>query len=350
MKISAEELCALLHGSLEGDGSVMVEKPAKIEEGSSGDVCFLDSPKYLKFAYSTNASVLVIDESMVLEAPVKPTLIRVKNVRASFASILETYQRQAQKTAFSENGNKQLAFIHPTAKVDASANIGPFCYVSEGAIIGEHTTIYPGCFIGPNAQIGNSCSILASAQILHDTIIGDHCVVGANTVIGSDGFGFAPQGDGTFKKVPQTGNVIIENHVEIGSNTTIDRAVMGSTILRSGVKLDNLIQIAHNVEIGENTVIAAQTGISGSTKIGRNCMIGGQVGIVGHIEIADGTRINAQSGVAKTIRKEGTAITGSPAFDYADAMRSQVVFKSLPEMQRQLQQLLKRIEELESGK
>ena len=222
--------------------------------------------------------------------------------------------------------------------------------MSEGVIIGEHTTIYPGCYIAPNAQIGKSCSILASAQILHDTIIGDHCVVGANTVIGSDGFGFAPQEDGTFRKVPQTGNVIIENHVEIGANTTIYRAVMWSTILRSGVKLDNLIQIAHNVEIGENTVIAAKTGISGSTKIGRNCMIGGQVGIVGHIEIADGTRINAQSGVAKTIRKAGTAITGSPAFDYADAMRSQVVFKSLPDMQRQLQQLLKRIEDLESGK
>ncbi len=346
MKISAEELCVLLHGSLEGDGSVMVERPAKIEEGGAGDVCFLDSPKYLKFAYSTNASVLVIEESMVLEAPVKPTLIRVKNVRASFASILETYQQQTEKAAFSENGALQLAYVHPQAQVHPSVKIGPFCYVAEGASIGENTTIFPGCFIGPNVQIGTDCKILASAQILHDTVIGNHCVFGANTVIGSDGFGFAPQEDGTFKKVPQTGNVIIENHVEIGANTTIDRAVMGATILRSGVKLDNLIQIAHNVEVGENTVIAAQTGISGSTKIGRNCMIGGQVGIVGHIEIADGTRINAQSGVAKTIRKEGTAITGSPAFDYADAMRSQVVFK----MMRQLQQLQKRIEELESGK
>lgn len=346
MELSALELSRFLNGTLEGDPEVRVHKPAKIEEGKNGDVCFLANPKYVRYAYTTGASVLIINESLIFEQPVKPTLIRVKDAYTSFSQILDQYK----SINSSRNGVEKYSYISATAQLGSNVHIGAFSYVGDNVTIGENVQILPNSFIGKNVVIGNNTIVGSGVHILDDCIVGAHCLINAGAVIGSEGFGFAPQKDGTYKKVPQTGNVIIEDNVEIGANSTIDRATLGSTIIRKGVKLDNLIQIAHNVEVGENTVIAAQSGISGSTKIGRNCIIGGQVGIVGHIEIADGTRINAQSGVAKTIKQNGTAITGSPAFDYNAAMRAQVIFKRLPELMEKLEQLENRIKELEQNK
>lgn len=343
MEISAFELCTLLGGTLEGDPDVKVSRPAKIEEGSQGDICFLSNEKYLKFAYTTQASVLIIDEHLELDAGVKPTLIRVKNAYTSFSQVLDAWQKSKMRSGM--NGVEQHAYIHPSAMIGQNVHIAPFCFVGEGATVGDNTVLMAGAYIGNEVRVGQDCMLHPGVHILYGCEIGNRCIIHAGAVIGSEGFGFAPQPDGTFIKVPQTGNVVIEDEVEVGANTTIDRATMGSTFIRRGVKLDNLIQIAHNVEVGENTVIAAQTGISGSTRIGRNCMIGGQVGIVGHIEIADGTRINAQSGVSKGIRKSGTAVTGSPAFDYSEAMRAQVVFRKLPELMERIAELEKKLKE-----
>lgn len=347
MKISAAELCQLLNGSLDGDPEVLVSKPAKIEEAGEGEICFLDSPKYLKYAYTTGASIIVVDERIELENPVKSTIIRVKDARNGFSRILEAYQHSMQNGA--ANGVDSMAFIHPTAKVSEDVHVAPFCHIAEDAVVEKGAVLLTGTYVGKQAHIGENTQLGPGVSVMHECKIGKRCVIGPGTVVGSEGFGFAPQEDGSFRKVPQTGNVLIEDDVEIGANSCLDRATMGSTIIRKGAKLDNLIQIAHNVEIGENTVIAAQTGISGSTKVGKNCMIGGQVGIVGHIEIADGTRINAQSGVAKTIRKNGIAITGSPAFDYTEAMRAQVVYKQLPDLAARVRQLEAMIKDLEKG-
>jgi UDP-3-O-[3-hydroxymyristoyl] glucosamine N-acyltransferase len=348
MEITALELSQMLNGTLEGNPEVVVSKPAKIEEGMPGDVCFLSNEKYLRYAYITNASILIVDESLVLEEEIKPTIIRVKNAYSSFSQILEAYQKGLQKSG--GTGIDQQAYIHPTATIGSNTYIGPFCYIGKNAVVGNDVYVSPGAYVGDDVSIGNGTLLQPGVRVLQGCVVGERCIINAGTVIGSEGFGFAPQEDGTFKKVPQTGNVVIGNDVEIGANTTIDRATMGSTTIRNGVKLDNLIQIAHNVDIGENTVIAAQTGISGSTKIGKNCMIGGQVGIVGHIEIADGTRINAQSGVAKTIRQQGVAVTGSPAFDYSEAMRAQVVYKKLPELYQRLNALELKLKDIESAK
>lgn len=348
MEITALELSQLLNGTLEGNPEVVVSKPAKIEEGMPGDVCFLSNEKYIRYAYTTSASVLIIDDTLELESTIKPTIIRVKNAYSSFSQILEAYQKGIQKSAGA--GIDQQAFIHPTASIGSNTYIGPFSYIGKNVVVGSDAFISPGVYLGEGVSVGSNTLLQPGVQVLYGCQIGDRCIINAGTVIGSEGFGFAPQADGTFKKVPQTGNVVIGHDVEIGANTTIDRATMGSTMIRNGVKLDNLIQIAHNVDIGENTVIAAQTGISGSTKIGKNCMIGGQVGIVGHIEIADGTRINAQSGVAKSIKQEGIAVTGSPAFDYSEAMRAQVVYKRLPELYQRINALEKKLKDLESDK
>lgn len=345
MEFTARELCDFLHGNLEGDPSVKVRKPAKIEEGGEGDVCFLANQKYLSFAYTTKASVLIVNEDQVFDQPVPATLIRVKDAYTAIATILEQYQLMSQNGS-SGHAIEKLSFVSPKAKIAENVHIGHFAVVADEVCIGTGSVIYPNVYLGHNVRIGAHCKIYPGVVILNDCIVGDHCIIGAGTIIGSDGFGFAPQEDGSYKKVAQTGNVVIEDLVEIGANTTIDRATLGSTIIRKGAKLDNLIQIAHNVDIGENTVIAAQSGISGSTKIGKNCIIGGQVGIVGHLVIADGTRINAQSGVSKSVKQNNTALTGSPAFDYNASMRSQAVFRKLPELMERISQLEEKLKKL----
>lgn len=344
MEFSALELSEFLQGILEGNPDVKVRKPAKIEEGEEGDVCFLSNPKYVKYAYTTKASVLIISESLVFDQPVNPSLIRVKDVYTSFSKILDQYKTMNSTLS---NGVEKLSHISASATVGVNVHVGAFSFVGENSSIGINSQIMANVYIGNNVHIGENAIICPGVCILDDCKIGNNCLINGGAVIGSEGFGFAPQEDGTYKKVPQTGNVVIEDNVEIGANTTIDRATLGSTIIRKGAKLDNLIQIAHNVDIGENTVIAAQSGISGSTKIGRNCIVGGQVGIVGHLVIADGTRINAQSGIAKSIKQSGQAFTGSPAFEYNLAMRSQVVFKKLPELMHRISELEQRLKAIE---
>lgn len=347
MEFTARDLCDFLQGTLEGDPAVKVRKPARIEEGQEGDVCFLANPKYLPYAYTTGASVLIVNADQTFDQPVKATLIRVKDAYTAIAKVLDQYQVVTNGQSGAGNAVESSSFVHATATLGKNVHIGHFSVVGEQVVIGDNTIIDARVFIGKNVRIGRGSRIYPGVIILDNCVVGDNCIIGAGTVIGSDGFGFAPQADGTYKKVAQTGNVVIEDSVEIGANTTIDRATMGSTIIRKGAKLDNLIQIAHNVEIGENTVIAAQTGISGSTKIGRNCIIGGQVGIVGHLTIADGTRINAQSGVSKSIAEPDQSLTGSPAFDYSASMRSQVIFRKLPDMMERIRQLEEKIRNLE---
>jgi len=334
IKLTAAELCQLLNGKLEGNPNAVITHPAGIDNGNEGAVSFLSNPKYLPFVYTTKSSVIVVNESEVLSQAVTPTVIRVKDAYTAFTSLLQKFGATQHKT-----GIEQPSFVDANASIGNDVYIGAFAYVGKNTSLGNNVKVYPNVTIGDDCTIGDNTVLYSKSTIYHKTIIGTNCTIHSGAVIGSDGFGFAPQQDGSYKKIPQLGNVIIEDNVEIGSNTTIDRATMGSTVIHQGVKLDNLVQIAHNVEIGEHTVIAAQTGVSGSTKIGKRCVIGGQVGIVGHIEIADGTRINAQSGVAKSITKTGTAITDSPAFDYNDALRSQVVYKQLPQLEKRIRQL-----------
>ncbi len=335
MKISARELGALLNGTVEGDPDVFVHQLSKIEEGAEGSLSFIANPKYAPYAYTTQASILIVNEDFELHQSIKPTLIRVKDAYGSFALLLEKVGAVKKECI----GIHQQAFAEEGAEIGEEVSLGAFSYIAKGAKIGKNTWISTHCSIGANVKIGENTIIYAGVKIYDNCVIGSNCIIHAGTVIGSDGFGFAPQADGSFKKIPQSGNVLIEDDVEIGANVSIDCATMGSTIIRQGVKLDNLIQIAHNVEIGKNTVIAAQTGVSGSTKLGHNCMIGGQVGFVGHLSIAPGTKINAQSGISKSIKEPNLAFDGSPAFGYRDNLRSQAYFRKLPEIAKRLREL-----------
>ena len=344
MQFTALQIATMINGTIEGDPNATVTKVSKIEEAGEDSLSFIANPKYEEYIYSSNASVIIISEKQELTAAVKPTIIRVKDAYGSFALLLEKYNEIMSGSG--QTGIEQPSFISPSASIGKNVYIGAFTYIGNNAKIGDNVKRYPGCYIGDNAVISNDTKIFAGVRVYNVCVVGRNCCLHAGAIIGADGFGFAPQADATYKKVPQIGNVVVEDDVEIGSNTTIDRATMGSTIIRKGVKLDNLIQIAHNVEIGENTVIAAQKGICGSTKIGRNCVIGGQVGIVGHIQIADGTRINAQSGVSKSITVNNTAITGSPAFVYKSSLKSQAIFRNLPELTQRLQKLEDTVQEL----
>jgi UDP-3-O-[3-hydroxymyristoyl] glucosamine N-acyltransferase len=343
MQVTAQAISQILNGKIEGNPDVIITHPAKIEEGTEGSICFLANPKYEAFAYKSKASALLVSESFEAKGTITATLIRVKNVRESVAVLLQQFSQYQQSKA---PENKDLALIDATANVPSSTSVGAFVVIKEKATIGENCIFHEQVYIGKNVKIGNKVILHSGVKIMFDCVIGDNVIIHPNTVIGSDGFGFLPQADGTFKKVPQIGNVILEDNIEIGANTVIDRATMGSTLIKKGVKLDNLIQIAHNVIVDENTVIAAQTGIAGSAKIGKNCMIGGQVGIAGHLSIADGTKIQAQSGIGKNIRKPNTAVYGSPAFDYGSFVRSHVVFKNLPEMEIRLRELEKLVKQL----
>ena len=343
MQFTAAQVSILVNGKIEGNADVTVSSFGKIEEAQEGQLTFLANPKYEDFLYTTNASIAIVNEAYELREVVKPTLIRVADAYTAFAQLLSKYQEMITQQM---KGIQQPSHIAPTAKLDADVFIGAFCYIGENVKIGKNTKIFPNSFIGDNVQIGDDCILHPGVKIYHDCVLQNNIILHAGVVIGSDGFGFAPQADGSFKKVPQIGNVVVENDVEIGANTTIDRATMGSTCIKAGAKLDNLIQIAHNVEVGESTVIAAQAGVSGSTKIGKNVMIGGQAGIVGHIQIADGSRINAQSGVSKSMKEPYGTVTGSPAADYTSVLRSQAVFRNLPEMEKRVYELEKIVKQL----
>ena len=327
MQFTAAQIAMMINGKVEGNADAAVGSFGKIEEAQAGQLSFLANPKYEEYLYSTRASIIIINEAQELKQPIGATLIRVPDAYSAFATLLDKYQ-QIQRQQLS--GIQQPVYIAATAKTGDNVFIGAFAYLGENVVLGNGVKVYPNVFLGDNVTVGDHTILHPGVRVYHDCVIGKHVTIHAGTVIGSDGFGFAPQADGSLKKVPQIGNVIIEDHVEIGANATIDRATFGSTLIKSGAKLDNLLQIAHNVEVGNNSVIAAQTGISGSTKVGKNVMIGGQVGIVGHLKIADGAKINAQSGVSKSIKTPNTAVTGSPAFDYTAALRSQVASRSWP--------------------
>lgn len=335
MTFPASQIALLINGKTEGDPDSTVTSFGKIEEATEGQLSFLANPKYEDYLYTTRASVVIINESFELKQPVQATLIRVADAYTAFATLLAKYQEIVQQQL---SGIQQPSYIAETAVYGQHVFIGAFAYIGNKASIGNNTKIFPHVYIGDNVTIGDNTVIHPGVKIYHDCKIGSRVTVHAGTVIGSDGFGFAPQADGSFKKVPQIGNVVVEDQVEIGANATIDRATIGSTLIKSGAKLDNLIQVAHNVEIGNSTVIAAQAGVSGSTRIGKGVMIGGQAGIVGHIQIGDGAKINAQSGVSKSL-EPGQAVTGSPAYDYTAALRSQALSRKLPELQKRVKEL-----------
>lgn len=336
MQFSATQIAFLINGKIVGDANATVTSFGKIEEAKAGQLAFLANPKYEDYLYITHASVIIINDALQLKQAVSATLIRVPDAYTAFATLLAKYQEMIRQQL---TGIQQPSYIAETASYGQNVFIGAFSYLGENVKLGNNTKIFPNSYLGDNVKIGDNTTIHPGVKIYQDCVIGNHVTIHAGTVIGSDGFGFAPQPDGSFQKVPQIGNVIIEDHVEIGANTTIDRATIGSTIIRSGAKLDNLIQVAHNVEIGNSTVIAALAGISGSTKIGNGVMIGGQAGIAGHLQIADGTKINAQAGLGKSIKKTNMAFTGSPAYDYHQAIRSQAIARNLPEMEKRLAEL-----------
>jgi UDP-3-O-[3-hydroxymyristoyl] glucosamine N-acyltransferase len=343
MQFSAAQIALLINGKIEGDPNATAGSFGKIEEAVNGQLAFLANPKYEEHLYTTGASVIIVNESLELKQPVHATLLRVPDAYTAFASLLTKYQEiEAQQLM----GIQEPSYVSKTAKLGENIFIGAFAYLGDGVVIGNHVKIYPQVYLGNNVRIGDYTVLHPGVKVYHNCFIGKHVTIHAGSIIGGDGFGFAPQPDGSFKKVPQIGNVEIEDYVEIGANATIDRATIGSTIIRAGAKLDNLIQIAHNVDVGQDTVIAAQAGISGSTKIGSRVMIGGQAGIVGHLHIADGARINAQSGVSKSIKIKGGAVTGSPAYDYTSALRSQALSRNLPEMEKRLKELEEQIRQL----
>jgi UDP-3-O-[3-hydroxymyristoyl] glucosamine N-acyltransferase len=346
MHFTAAQLAPLIGATIEGDPEVSVQAFGKIEEAQRGQLSFLANPKYEEHLYTTKASLVILNNDFVLRQPVAATLLRVNDAYSSFATLLDIYQKMQQSNL---TGIQQPSFIASSAKLGEAVFMGAFAYVGEEVTIGKNSKIYPHCFIGNNVIIGENCVVHAGVKIYHQCQLGNNVTVHAGTVIGSDGFGFAPKADGSLQKVPQIGNVIIEDDVEIGANTTIDRATIGATIVRKGAKLDNLIQVAHNVEVGDFTVIAAQAGISGSTKIGKGAMIGGQAGIVGHIQLGDGAKVNAQSGVSKSIEK-GKAVTGTPAADYTQTLRSQALVRQLPELEKRVKELEKIIKDLQSNK
>lgn len=345
MEFSAQQIAELLNGSIDGKPSVVVNSLSKIEEGKPKTLSFLANPAYTHYIYDTDASVVIVNKDFVPEKPVKATMIRVENAHHAFVKLLDIYNQMKHN----KTGVSKMTFVHEKATIGENVYIGAHTYIGENAVIGDNVKIYPNVTIGDNTKIDEGTTIFAGVHIYSDNAIGKNCTLHSGVVIGADGFGFIPKNDKNYKKVAQIGNVIIEDDVEIGSNTTIDRATLGSTIIRRGVKLDNLIQIAHNVEIGANTVIVSQTGIAGSTKIGENCMIGGQVGIIDHLTIGNNVKIAAQSGIQSNL-KDGAVVQGSPAFEVGNYKKSYVSFKQLPEIRKKIFDLEKQLEELKHKK
>ena len=338
MKFTAAQIAGILEGEVVGNPDAEVFKLSKIEEGTEGSLTFLANPKYINYIYSTQASVTIVNNTFEPEQEITTTLIKVEDAYQSFSKLLEYYNQ----VKLMKSGIEQPSVISEGVTYGSDLYLGSFCYVGKNVTIGNNVKIYPNSFIGDNVTIGDNCVFFAGVRIYSETVIGNRCTIHSGTIIGSDGFGFAPQEDGSYVKVPQIGNVIIEDDVEIGACTTVDRATLGSTIIRKGVKLDNHIQVAHNVEIGENTVIAAQTGIAGTTKIGKNCLIGGQVGFAGHLTIGDGVKIQAQSGIGKNL-EAGEVVQGSPAFNYGDFAKAFVHFRNLPKIVTDLEELKNKI-------
>lgn len=341
MEFSAEQIAGLLNGEIVGNPQVKVSKLSKIEEGEPQSISFLANMAYEQYLYTTDASIVIINRDLKLQKPVKDTctLIKVENAYECFAKLLETYQQMKG----SKTGIEQPSFISETAKLGENCYVGAFTYIGENVTIGNNVKIYPNTYVGDNTTIGDNTILFSGVKLMEETVVGKNCIFHAGVVIGSDGFGFVPDENNVYSKVPQIGNVVIEDDVEIGGNTVIDRATMGSTVIKKGVKLDNLVHIAHNVVIGENSVIAGQVGIAGSAKIGKNCMMGGQVGVAGHLTVADGTKIAAQSGIGANIKVEGTVVQGSPAFYIGDYKRAYVGFKKLPEILNQLNEISKKL-------
>lgn len=340
MEFTAATIAGFLKGEIEGNPDTKVNTIAKIEEGHEGALSFLANPKYEHYIYTTASSVVLVNKEFIPTAKIDATLIRVENSYEAFASLLRLVDQARPR----KKGIHPSAIIESSATVGSDVYIGPFAYIGENCIIGDGCSLYPHVYIGDNTKIGINTTINPGVKIYHECVIGQGCIIHAGSVIGSDGFGFAPQSENEYMKIPQLGNVILEDFVEIGANVTIDRATMGSTIIHKGVKLDNLIQIGHNVEVGENTVMAAQTGIAGSTKVGKNCMFGGQVGISGHIRIANGSKIGAQGGILGDIKEENTAIIGSPAFEIKQFLKSSVIFRRLPDLKTKIDTLEKEVE------
>jgi UDP-3-O-[3-hydroxymyristoyl] glucosamine N-acyltransferase len=338
MELSVQQVAQLLDGKVDGDGSQLVNRLEKIEEATTGSIAFLANPKYTEYIYSTKASAIIVKSDLELRTQITPALIRVEDPYSSFSKLLEEYQKMM---AVEKTGIEQPSFQAKSSHTGENVYLGAFSYLGENVKIGKNTKIYPNCFIGDNVEIGDGTILHAGVKVYANCKIGNHCKLHSGVVIGSEGFGYAPQPDGTFKAIPQTGNVILHDYVDIGANTVIDCATMGSTIINQGVKVDNLVQIAHNVEIGKNTAIASQAGISGSAKIGENVMIGGQAGITGHLSIADKVIIGPQSGVPKTIKEQGI-FTGTPIMDHRDFLRVSIALRRLPELINRVTQLEKK--------
>ena len=336
LSFTAQQIALLIQGKIEGDATAVVRNFGKIESAMPGEISFLANPKYEEFIYSTKASIIIVNESLVLKKQVAATLLRVPDAYAAFATLLTKYQEMKNENLVVI---QSPSFIAGTAKLGEQNFVAAFAYIGENVQTGKQVKIFPGAVIGENVKIGNNVTIHAGVIIYSDCVLGDNVTIHSGSIIGSDGFGFAPKADGTYQKIPQLGNVIIEDDVEIGSNTTIDRATIGSTIIKKGVKIDNLIQIAHNVEIGENTVIAAQVGISGSTKIGKGVMMGGQSGTIGHLTIADGIKIAARTGITKDFKQAGITLSGYPAREQSAFLRTQVSLKNLSELEKRVKEL-----------
>lgn len=326
MELTAQSIADYLKGEVVGDSNTKVKSVARIEQGKAGDLCFLANPKYENFLYSTKASIVLVNKSFEPKESISVTLVKVDDAYQSIASILSLFNSMKSATKSGRSWRASIAF---SAKLGKGSYVGAGAFIGKKSVIAAGAQIHPQVFIGESVFIGENSILFPGVRIYNGCVVGANCIIHSNAVIGSDGFGFAPSPDGSYKKIPQTGNVVLEDDVEIGANTTIDRATMGSTIIRKGVKLDNLIQIAHNVEIGENTVIAALTGVAGSAKIGKDCQIGGQVGISGHITIPDNTRIGAQAGIMSSVKNSGETLLGSPAFDAKEFFRAYSVFKKL---------------------
>ena len=345
MEFTIAQIAGMLNGNVDGDNSLKISRLEKIEEATPGSIAFLSNPKYEPFLYTTQASAVIVGKDFEPKKTFTAALVRVEDPYLAFTLLLERYR---QLLMAARTGTEQPCFMGENSSIGENAYRGAFSYIGNGCTVGKNVKIYPHAYLGDHVRIGDETVIYAGAKIYGNTLIGSRCVIHAGAVIGSDGFGFAPQTDGSYKAIPQVGNVILEDDVCIGANTVIDCATMGSTIIKQGAKLDNLIQIAHNVEIGRHTVIAAQAGISGSTKLGDNCVIAGQAGIVGHLHIADRTGIGAQSGVSKSIQKPGRKLQGSPAFDYKENLRSLAVFRNLPRLQKRVEELEEKILSLPS--
>jgi UDP-3-O-[3-hydroxymyristoyl] glucosamine N-acyltransferase len=346
MEFTAKDIAGLVGGTIDGNPDIKVNRLARIEDGEPEALSFLANPKYYPFIYTTQSSIVLVQSDFVADQSLSCTLIRVDDPYTAFANLLEIYDKMRK----GKTGISSLSSIAKSAKIGNNAYIGDFVVISDNVVIGDNVRIFPQSYIGENVRIGSGTTINPGVIIYYDCTVGNECTIHGGSVIGADGFGFAPQSDNNYKKVAQIGNVVIEDNVEIGANTTIDRATLGSTIIRRGVKLDNLIQVGHNVEIGENTVIAAQTGIAGSTKIGKNCMLGGQVGLAGHIVIADDVKIGAQSGLASNVNKPGTILLGSPAIDVSRYRRIIAIFNNLDKLYYRIGDLEKTIQQLQAEK